>query len=322
MVQEQQRDRLGAAPSVLVVGAGAIGVLYGGLLARAGARVSVVSRSEAEQVRRDGYEVRSPLGDFRFQPAQVLQDVAEAAGAPPDYLLLSVKTVRSLDRAALIRPAVGPATTLVLIANGIGVEQEIADAFAGHELISVLAYVAASRTGPGQIQHHALGALAMGDFPRGSSPRVAQLAALLRSSGITVTDTENIQASRWHKNLWNIAFNPISVLGGTLDTRSILAPAEGEALVRRVMEEMRAVAGACGYPLPPEAVEENIRSTRAMAPYRTSMALDHAHGREMEVEPIIGNVVRLAQAHGVAVPALQTLYALLRMVQERGHGAG
>lgn len=66
-----------------------------------------------------------------------------------------------------------------------------------------------------------------------------------------------------------------------------------------------------------EAIENAIASTRAMTPYKTSMALDHEAGRPMEVEPILGNVVRSARAHGVAVPALETLYGLLRMVQAR-----
>ncbi|MCJ0764349.1 ketopantoate reductase family protein [Variovorax terrae] len=309
-------DSAEAPPRVLVVGAGAIGAFYGGQLARAGAQVSVVSRADFEAVQSVGYDIRSPLGDFVFRPAQVLRSAADCP-VPPDYLLLCVKTVRGLDRAALIRDAVGPHTVIVLIANGIGVEQELADAFPHNELVSVLAYVAVSRTGRGTVQHHALGALAMGNFPRGVTARTERLAGLFRAAGLSCETQDDIAASRWHKCLWNIAFNPISVLGGALDTRAILAPPEGEAFVRRVMQEMCRVAAANGYPMDEQVIEGSIRSTRAMTPYKTSMALDYENGRALEIDPIIGNVVRSARRHGVAVPSLEALHALLCMVQDR-----
>lgn len=315
MTTEPQRPA-----EILVVGAGAIGAFYGGLLARAGATVSVVCRSEHEAVAARGFDIRSPLGDFVFRPARVLRSVAEV-GRPPDYVLLAVKTVRGLDRAALVREAVGPETTIALIGNGIGIEQELATAFASNELISVLAFVAVSRTGEAAIRHHALGSLAMGNYPSGVSAATRRLAELFVRGGIACDARPDVTASRWLKNLWNIAFNPISVLGGVMDTQAILAPVEGIDLVRRVMQEAAAVAAANGYPIADEAIANAIASTRAMAPYKTSMALDHEAGRPMEVDPILGNVVRSARAHGVAVPALETLYGLLRMVQTRDESA-
>ncbi len=302
--------------AVLVIGAGAIGAFYGGMLSRAGADVSVVCRSDAEVVRARGFDIRSPMGDFVFRPSRVLRATGEY-GAAADYLVLAVKTVQGLDRVSLIRDAVGPRTVIVLIGNGIGIEQEIANAFPDNELVSVLAFIAVSRTGEAAIRHHALGSLAMGNFPKGLSPRTEHLADLFRQAGLKCETQADIAGSRWLKNLWNIAFNPISVLGGGLDTRAILTPPEGTAFVRQVMQEAAAVAAANGYPIGANVIEEAIDSTRAMTPYKTSMALDHAHGRPMEVEPIVGNVVRSAHRLGVAVPALEALYALLRMVQSQ-----
>lgn len=304
-------------PRVLVVGTGAIGALYGGMLARAGAEVSVVCRSDHDAVVAGGYDIRTSWGDFVFRPARVLREAGEAQPAP-DYVLLAVKTVRGLDRAALIRGAVGPHTTIVLVGNGIGIEQEIAEAFPSNELVSVLAFVAASRTGPAQVRHHALGRLAMGNYPRGASAATRTLAGLFVAAGVPCEVQTEIAASRWLKNLWNIAFNPISVLGGAMDTRAILAPAEGREFVARVMREAAAVAAANGHPIADHVIEDTIASTRAQSPYKTSMALDYEAGRPMEIEPILGNVVRSARAHGVAVPSLEALYALARMVEERG----
>src|SRR5262245_47273602 len=102
-------------PSILIVGAGAVGALFGSALARAGAQVAVVVRSDYEAVKRDGYDIKSPmLGNHRFRPHTVYRDVA-ACTEPPDYLILTTKVLAHVDRAALIRPAVGPRTVIVLI---------------------------------------------------------------------------------------------------------------------------------------------------------------------------------------------------------------
>ena len=138
--------------NVLIVGAGAVGALFGSALARQGARVSVVCRSDYDAVRRDGYDIRSPLlGDHRFRPEHVYRDVADCR-EPPDYLILTSKVLENVDRAALIRPAVGPRTVIVLIQNGVDIEPQIAAAFPDNELLSSLAFVAVGRSaaGPGQ----------------------------------------------------------------------------------------------------------------------------------------------------------------------------
>src|SRR5688572_4350695 len=144
-------------PSILIVGAGAVGALFGSALARQGARVSVVCRSDYGVVSREGYDIASPLlGNHRFRPHQVFREVAECK-VPPDYLILTVKVLEGVDRAALIRPAVGPGTVIVLIENGVDIEAEIAAAFPENELLSGLALVGVGRSGPGKIHHQSMG---------------------------------------------------------------------------------------------------------------------------------------------------------------------
>jgi len=97
----------------------------------------------------------------------------------------------------------------------------------------------------------------------------------------------------------------------------MLAAPAGVAVVRAAMDEVCAIAAACGHPLPPQTVTKNLEETGAMPAYLTSMALDYLHGRPMEVEAILGNAVRAAQRQGVAVPTLKTLYGLMKITQER-----
>jgi 2-dehydropantoate 2-reductase len=304
-----------ASPSILIVGAGAIGAFYGSALARQGARVSVVCRSDYPQVQREGYRIRSALlGDHRFRPHSVLRNVAEY-GSGPDYLIVTVKVLPDVDRVALVRPAIGPRTIMVLIENGIDIESELQDAFPENELLSCLAFIAVARTAQGDIHHQSLGSLVMGRYPGGSTPAALTLASLFEASGVGCKVTDNVIAARWQKAVWNAVFNPISILGGVLDTETILRTSAAHEFVRRAMCEVCEVAAAAGYPMPPQLPEQMIAGTRAMPAYKTSMALDYESGRPMEIEAILGNTVRAGRKHSVAIPALETIYALAKMVE-------
>lgn len=303
---------------ILVIGAGAIGSFYGAALQAQGADVSVVCRTEYEIVRSAGFSIESKrLGDRTFIPAQTLRSVADYAGGPPDYLIVSVKVVEGTDRVALIRDAVGPQTVIVLIENGVEIEGEIAEAFPDNELISALAFVQVSRIAPGKVRHYAFGDLTFGNYPSGVTDRARNLAAMFEKSGIKITLADNVVTARWQKCLWNAVFNPASVMGGVLDTDDMLNAEEGESFVRRAMREVCDVAAATGHPLPPQLVDQYIDGTRKAPPYKTSMALDYENGRPMETEIILGNAVRAGRRENVPIPMLETLYALMKMVERK-----
>jgi 2-dehydropantoate 2-reductase len=303
--------------SILVVGAGAVGALFGSALARQGAQVSVVCRSDFEVVQREGYEIISPsLGNHRFLPHAVYREVADCR-TPPDYLVLTVKVLVGLDRAALIRPAVGPDTVIVLIENGVDIEAEIADAFPNNELLSGLAIVGVGRGAAGKVRHESMGSLNLGRYPSGRSTTAERLAGLFNGSSIGCNVIDNVVTARWQKAVWNATFNPISIMGGVLDTATILGTEESRAFVRAAMEEVCATAAAAGHPLHPQLIDQYIAGTLKIPAYKTSMALDYENGRPMEIEAILGNTVRAARKHGVATPILDTLYALAKMIEAK-----
>jgi 2-dehydropantoate 2-reductase len=297
---------------VLVIGTGAVGSFYGALLARIGAEVSVVARSDYEQVRTSGIEIISetPLGDYRFRPAAVVRDAAELS-EKPDYALLCVKVVEGVDRLALLKDALGPSTAIVLVSNGVEIEDEVAKAFPDHELISGLAFICVTRTGPGKIWHQAYGRLALGNYPNGLSEKTKALAAAYERSGIHCIASEEIVTARWQKCVWNAAFNPLSVLSGGLGTNDILTAQE--AFVRAIMEEICLIATALGHALPSDTVDRQVDSTHKMPPYKTSMLLDFEAGRPMETEAILGNAVRAGRRTGARIPHLESIYALMKL---------
>jgi 2-dehydropantoate 2-reductase len=300
--------------NVLIVGAGAVGALFGSALARQGARVSVVCRSDYDAVSRDGYDIHSSVfGDHRFRPAHVYRNVADCR-EPPDYLLLTSKVLENVDRAALIRPAVGPRTVIVLIQNGVDIEPPIAAAFPDNELLSSLAFVAVGRGAPGQVNHLSLGSLIMGRYPSGVTPAAQALAAAFEAGKVPCKLTENVIGARWQKAVWNAVFNPISILGGVLDTNAMLRTDAEVAFARSAMQEVCDVAQAAGHPQSPNLIEQMLATTRAMPAYKSSMALDYENGRPMEIEAILGNTVRAARKVGIATPNLDAIYALAKMV--------
>ncbi|NJD06873.1 MAG: 2-dehydropantoate 2-reductase, partial [Methylococcaceae bacterium] len=208
--------------NVLVIGTGAVGGFYGSLLAKQGAEVSVLARSDYDHIRQHGIEIVSPLGNDQFKPHQVVR-AASQLWRKPDFALLCVKVAEGVDRVGLLRDAVGPDTAIVLISNGIDIEPEIAAAYPDNELVSGLAFICVTRTGPGHIWHQAYGRLFLGNYPNGISEKTARLCSLFNAARIECKPTPDITAARWQKCVWNAPFNPLSVLSGGLPTSEILS---------------------------------------------------------------------------------------------------
>jgi 2-dehydropantoate 2-reductase len=302
------------SPQVLIVGAGAVGAFFGAVLATQGVAVSLVARSEYEIVRTHGLRIRSPLlGATTFHPAAVYRSVKEAPA--PDYLILSTKVVPHLDRAELIRPAVGPQTTIVLLQNGLDIEADIAEHYPSNELLSCIAFIAVARIAPGEIEHQSFGSLTLGAVPYGITSSAERLAALFEQGGVKCRLVADIQTARWQKALWNASFNPLSTLGSGLDTATLLGDPVSEQLVRELMSEVLNIATAAGHAIAPNIIDQLITTTRAMPAYKTSMALDLERGQPTEIDAILGNVLLAARKFSVSVPKLEMLYALARVVE-------
>ena len=303
-------------PRILVVGTGAIGGFYGGKLAQAGARVATLCRSDYQTVKAKGIKVTSSLGDFHFTPEKVIGSLSEYS-PPPDYILVGLKVLPEINTAEIIKDVVGPETAIVLLQNGVEIEEPLVKAFPGKEIISGLAFICATRTSPGHIDHTDFGRVVIGRYPAGKSVKAEELARLFNEAGLKCEVTEDAVTARWRKLVWNAPFNPISVLAGGADTKTMVENPESLELARQVMAEVCQIAEAVGHPLPAGVVQENIEGTRRMSPYKSSMLVDFEAGRPMEVEAILGNGIRAAKRHNLAVPHMESLYGLLKLVDKK-----
>ena len=298
---------------VLIIGTGAIGGFYGALLAKAGADVSVVCRSDYDTVKKQGYSIQSDeLGEWTFSPSQIVKSAADYNG-PADYIILCTKVTPDVNRALLIQDAVNENTCVTFIQNGVEVEQELLDAFPNNEVISGLAFICCNRIQPGVIHHIAYGKLTLGSLnPRSDkADKAHHLSDLINQAGIESIISDNIVSSRWLKCLWNVSFNPVSVLSDGLSPQDILR--SQEKLIQTIMQEVCNIADACGHALPKDSININIKNTYAMPPYKTSMLLDYEKHQPMEIEAILGNTVRAAQREYVACPTIDALYALMKL---------
>jgi len=264
--------------------------------------------------------IASPLGDLSYQPDHVYRD-GDMPDTMPNYLILCVKVLPGANRAELIKPWMGPNTCLVLIENGLDIERELAGAFLDNPIISCLAFIAASCTEPGMIEYKAYGKLVMGRYSQGIDEHCQMLSELFTEGGIKVDLTEAVVGECWRKCLWNTLFDPLSVIANGADTKTILDTEGDEELIRAMIREVTTVAAAEGYPMDKSLIDQNINRTRKMLPYRNSMALDYINGRPIEREAVLGNVVAIAQRHGISVPHLNTVLVALKM-RARLEGVG
>lgn len=301
---------------ILLFGTGAVGSLYAGKLAEGGAAVSVVSRSDYSVVKNSGIKIKSIYGDFHFIPEAVLSSGADYNNSP-DFIIVATKVLPEIDVCSMIKKAVKPETTIVLLQNGIDIEKDIAAEFPGNEIISALAFVCASRTEYGFIDHQDYGRIVFGTYPSGITEKGKILEKLFIKSGLPVEITDDVIAARWKKLLWNAPFNPLSVICDGANTQEMMENMEIRNLSVEIMKEIIHIASFDGHPLHESLITKNIEDTEKMTPYKTSMLLDYENKRPMEVEAILGNALSIADKYSINTPHIKTLYALLSIINKK-----
>jgi 2-dehydropantoate 2-reductase len=308
-------------PKVLLFGAGSVGAIYLWLLSRV-ADTTAVCRSNYEVVSKDGFILNSSIfgQGIRFNP-EVVRDCDEAAssaqGVPYDYIVVCSKAIPGLVP-KLIAPAVTPGkTAIVLIQNGVGIEQEYFDAFPGTSIISAVVYLPAAQRPSGVIKHGEVEKMQIGAFPSSASPESAKaFTELVQSAGGTAEFYDDIQLKRWNKLLVNASWNPICALTLSKDIDVLASCSEAPAILLAVMMEICDIANAHGYTMKKEEVERQLGRAQARIPINAgiepSMLQDVQSGRRIEVEAIVGNTVRMGKAKGIRCDRLELLHVLAK----------
>ncbi|QDT36458.1 putative 2-dehydropantoate 2-reductase [Stratiformator vulcanicus] len=298
-----------------IVGTGALGGYYGGLLARSGCEVHFLAHSDVDHIRDNGLKVESKAGDFHLSDVSVFGTPEEMPAC--DVVIVALKTTQNHLLAELLPPIVKADGCVLVLQNGLDIEQEATAVVGADRTLSGCCFLCSNKVGPGHIRHLDYGRIEFGEFlGNGVSERVGDIGQDFASATISVTPSPDIRLTRWRKLVWNIPFNGLSV---ALDasTADIMECFDGTEMAKTLMEEVVASAAAEGYSIDESFVEKMLEDTRKMVPYDSSMRVDHKLGRPMEVEAIFGNPVRAAAAAGHDARRMEMLYRHLKFVDAR-----
>ncbi|MBI2868842.1 MAG: 2-dehydropantoate 2-reductase [Chloroflexi bacterium] len=301
---------------IAVIGAGAVGSYYGARLAEAGHDVRFLLRRDYEAVHRGGLKITSPDGDLTLADPFVARSSADIG--PVDWVLCALKATSAGEARALLRPCVTPDTRILLLMNGLGLEELFAGWFRPGRVFGGMAFTCINRGEPGSVHHLAYGPVTIGHFR--NDPRELETAlALWQGSKVKVSASPSLKRARWEKLCWNIPFSGLCVAAGGVATDRIVGDAGLRAEARALMEEViRAgnadlAAGAESARLDGEGIVSRMfAATDEMGAYRPSLMIDFVEGRSMEVEAMFGEPLRRALALDVDAPRLRLLTSLLR----------
>lgn len=302
-----------------IIGSGAIGGFYGLMLARAGFDVHFLLRSEYAAVREQGLRVDSALhGQLHLQ----VNAYASAADMPTcDWLLVGAKATSNAELAPLIAQAAAPGAKVVLLQNGLGVEDQLRPALPDDlHLLGGLCFICVNREAPGVIRHQALGAVNLG-YHSGPAEDAGQAiveegAALFQAAGVDSQAMADLDQARWQKLVWNVPYNGLSVLLQA-STTPLMADADSRLLIQQLMAEVVEGARACGQVLPEGYAEHLFRVTEQMPDYWPSMYHDHAQQRPLELQAIYAEPLARARAAGCTLTRMEMLHRALAFLDRR-----
>ena len=291
---------------IAVMGAGAIGCYYGGMLARAGRDVTLIGRpTHVEAIRRAGLRFETKAFDERVR-VHASSEPQAVHGA--ELILFCVKSQDTESAGRALAPHVALEAAIVSMQNGVDNAERLA-AVLGREVIPAVVYVAVEMAGPGHVRHHGRSELAIGRAAVSEA-----IAAAFVAAGVPVEISENVIGVLWAKLVVNCAYNALSAIT-QLPYGRLVEGACIPAVMRDVAEECLDVARAARIEIPGDMHKATERIAQTMPGQFSSTAQDLARGKKTEIDHLNGVVVRKGEALGVPTPANRMLVALVKLLE-------
>ncbi len=302
-----------------ILGTGALGGYYGACLQRAGLDVHFLLHSDYEHVRQHGLVIDSKYGDFSLPQVNAYGNVSEMPRC--DVVVVALKTTQNRLLPQLLPTVVKDEGVVLLLQNGLGVEEEVAEIVGSERVIGGSCYLCSNKVGPGHISHLDYKEIKLGEYtsdyrPGGITERMRQIAEDFESAGIPIQLAEDLLLMRWQKLVWNIPYNGLSVVLDA-NTDELMADQHARSLVEQIMHEVVAGAATADRIIRDRFIQEMLDHTEKMNPYRTSMKIDFDSQRPLEVEAILGNPLRAATSAGIELPRIRVLYQQLKFLDAR-----
>lgn len=295
-----------------VIGAGAVGGYYGSKLVNAGKEVHFLFHKHFDYVKQHGLQVDSCDGSFHLDDLNAYQ---HAEDMPPcDVVLVGLKTVNNYLLPKLLSPLLKDDTLVILIQNGIGVEEDLQKLMPKVQLAAGLAFICCAKSQPGLIEHQCYGYINIGNYSCKNPDLILTVINDFREAGVDANEVEYDEA-RWKKAVWNMPFNGMTVALQT-QTDFLLKNPHTMQLIKDQMLEVIQAAQACGVKnIDDTFADKMIDNTLNMTPYSPSMKLDFDFHRPMEIEYIYSRPIQEARKAGYRMAKLEMLEAELRFIE-------
>lgn len=302
---------------IAIVGCGAMGCVYAGLLASAGHDVWAVDawRDHVDAIRAQGLRLEGVSGDrtVRIQATTNADDVGSS-----DLVIIATKIMHVEPAATAARALIGPRTVVLSIQNGLG-GPDLSARILGRErvLVGVVGGFGASIKAPGHAHHNGMELVRLGELAGPITPRLEAVAEVWRSAGFKVKCFDDIDQLVWEKLICNVTYSgPCSVMERTIG--EVMDDPDAWAVAVNCAREAFAVGQAKGVKLDIADAESYVRDFGSKIPNaRPSVLLDHRAGRMSEIDAINGAIVRVGAEAGVATPTNATITSLVRAKERR-----
>lgn len=295
-----------------IIGTGAIGGYYGGRLMKAGRQVRFLLHSDYAYVKEHGLQIDSCDGSFHLDNVEVYDDTQNMPES--DVVVVCLKSTNNHLLKQLLTPIVRENTIVVMIQNGIGIEEDLQKQFPSLNIVAGLAFICSGKVGPGHVSHQCYGSINLGNF---SCPDELFKALLsdMQQAGIEAAEVPYAEA-RWKKAVWNMPFNGMTVALNTSTDRLLKHPATRQLIYDQMMEVIGAAQALGVTGIDASFADKMMVTTDAMVPYSPSMKLDFDFHRPMEIEYLYLRPIREAAKVGYNMPKLSMLAAHLQFIQD------
>jgi 2-dehydropantoate 2-reductase len=302
---------------VLVMGAGGVGGYYGGLLGRAGHRLSLIARGPHLHVlQTNGLRVETAAkGDFTVP---VHARAAPEPGRFADLVVVAVKSYDLEEAILCIKPAVGAHTTVLTLLNGVESGERLAEAFGPERVLDGLVYIESYIKQPGVIvQVGGSRRIVFGNRNGPNGERERKLLETFAAAGWEVDLADNIVGAQWAKFAYLGPYAAFNTATG-LNSGKVCEANEAKAMMRQMVSEYIAVGNAEGAGLDETVIDGIMDRLQNAMIGMTSMLRDRVAGRRIESDALVNSVVRRGAKAGVATPVTEILGALLKPMETGG----
>ena len=297
-----------------IIGPGAIGGFYGGMLALAGEDVHFLFRSTYDEVIEHGLTLVHHADAYKQTKVSPLYayDHADSIGVC-DWVIVAAKATANDRLAEMMSPMVGPSSRLLTLQNGMGNVENLLRLFGkDRPVVGGLCFTCINRTADGVIESLLPGYVQFGQLRQQLSAEVQIIAHAFSNAGIKVRTSDSLDEALWRKLCWNVPFNGLSIAAGGITTDLVLADPELKNRAHALMLEVQAAARSYGVEIEDAFLDRQFELTEPMGPYKPSSLIDYQDGKPVEVHAIWGKPLRRAQRNGVDVPEMDRIYRELQ----------